>query len=66
MYSIFRSVIEDYEIAKKMINDQQLNLILQALLVSGESILYDKSQFSQQMFLRLKDNKVREITRLGK
>ncbi|VDH90321.1 Hypothetical predicted protein [Mytilus galloprovincialis] len=55
--SSVRSVIEDYEIAKKMINDQQLNLILQALLVSGESILYDKSQFSQQMFLRLKDNK---------
>ncbi|XP_063410138.1 NACHT and WD repeat domain-containing protein 2-like isoform X2 [Mytilus trossulus] len=55
--SSVRSVIEDYEIAKKMINDQQLNLILQALLVSGESILHDESQFSQQMFLRLKDNK---------
>ncbi|XP_052082166.1 uncharacterized protein LOC127719866 isoform X2 [Mytilus californianus] len=59
--SSVRSVIEDYEIAKKMINDQQLKLILQALLVSGESFLYDTSQFSQQMFLRLKDNKELQI-----
>lgn len=66
MYSFSRSVIDDYEIAKKLINDQQLNLILQALLLSAESIIDDTNQFSQHMFLRLIDNKVKKITRLRK
>ncbi|XP_076106889.1 NACHT domain- and WD repeat-containing protein 1-like isoform X1 [Mytilus galloprovincialis] len=55
--SSVRSLMEDYEIAKQMINDSQLNMIQQALLLSGDSILFNAKQFAPQMFLRLKNVK---------
>lgn len=53
--------MEDYEIAKQMINDSQLNMIQQALLLSGDSILFNAKQFAPQMFLRLKNVKVKYL-----
>ena len=41
-----------------MFNDEQINLILQALHLSEDAILFNVEQFMTQMFIRLSDIKV--------
>jgi hypothetical protein len=41
-----------------MFNDEQINLILQALHLSEDAILFNVEQFMTQMFIRLSGIKV--------
>ena len=56
----FRSVVEDYKLAKERTGDKEFDLILQALQLSEEPISYNPEEFIPQMFLRLADVKVTE------
>ncbi|XP_052065877.1 NACHT and WD repeat domain-containing protein 2-like [Mytilus californianus] len=57
-YSSFRSVQEDFELARRQTDDRQIDLVFEALLLSQKALEINPKLFVQQMYLRLADVKV--------
>ncbi|CAC5426735.1 unnamed protein product [Mytilus coruscus] len=59
-YSSFRSVQEDFELARRQTDDRQIDLVFEALLLSQKALEINPKLFVQQMYLRLADVKETE------